>query len=72
VMSEGADALVGDQVTAEQIEPIEAMVEAVVALTCCPPQLTGRTLVSLDLIDELGLTVHALDGGPLTSTETAP
>jgi NAD(P)-dependent dehydrogenase (short-subunit alcohol dehydrogenase family) len=77
VMSEGADALVGDQVTAEQIEPMEAMVEAVVALICCPRDLTGRTLVSLDLIDELGLTVHALDGGPLdpegtSSTEIAP
>jgi NAD(P)-dependent dehydrogenase (short-subunit alcohol dehydrogenase family) len=72
VMSEGADALVGDQVTAEQIEPMEAMVEAVVALTCCPPELTGRTLVSLDLIDERGLTVHALDGTPLSPASTSP
>ena len=72
VMSEGADALVGDQVTADRIEPMEAMVEAVFALTCCPPDLTGRTLVSLDLIDELDLTVHALDGTPLSPASTSP
>ena len=71
-MSEGADALVGDQVTPDQIEPMEAMVEAVVALTHCAPDLTANLFVSLDLIDRLGLAVHALDGGPLTSTETAP
>jgi len=72
VMSEGADALVGDQVTADRIEPMEAMVEAVFTLTCCPPDLTGRTLVSLDLIDELDLTVHALDGTPLSPASTSP
>ena len=72
VMSEGADALVGDQVTADRIEPMEAMVEAVFALTCCPPDLTGRTLVSLDLIDELDLTVQALDGTPLSPASTSP
>jgi len=72
VMSEGADALVGDQVTADRIEPMEAMVEAVFALTSCPPDLTGRTLVSLDLIDELDLTVHALDGTPLSPASTSP
>ena len=72
VMSEGADALVGDQVTADRIEPMEAMVEAVFTLTCCPPDLTGRTLVSLDLIDELDLTVQALDGTPLSPASTSP
>jgi citronellol/citronellal dehydrogenase len=68
VMSEGAGALVGDRVTADQIEPMEAMVEAIVALTHSPPDLTGRLTVSLDLLDELGLTVHALDGSPLETT----
>jgi hypothetical protein len=38
------------------------MVEAVVALCDCPADLTGRTCVSLDLIDELGLEVRGLDG----------
>ena len=28
----------------------------------CPPDVTGRITVSLDLIDEWGLTVHGLDG----------
>jgi hypothetical protein len=64
VMSPGADALVGDTVRPDQIEPVEAMVEAVLALCDGPPDLTGRTCVSLDLIAELGLDVHALDGGP--------
>jgi citronellol/citronellal dehydrogenase len=68
VMSEGAAALVGDTVRADQIESMEEMVEAIVALTDCPPDLTGRTCVSLDLIAELGLTVHALDGTSLPTS----
>jgi citronellol/citronellal dehydrogenase len=70
VMSEGAAALVGDTVRADQIESMEEMVEAIVALTDCPPDLTGRTCVSLDLIAELGLTVHALDGTSLPASVT--
>jgi NAD(P)-dependent dehydrogenase (short-subunit alcohol dehydrogenase family) len=62
VLTEGAAALVGDSLTADQIESLEAMTEAVVALCDCPPELTGRICVSLDLIEELGLTVHDLDG----------
>jgi short-subunit dehydrogenase len=62
VMSEGATALVGNIVTADQIEPMESMVEAIIALTDCPITLTGRTCVSLDLVDELHLAVHNLDG----------
>ncbi len=62
VLTEGAAALVGDSLTADQIETLEEMVEAVVALCDCPPELTGRVCVSLDLIAELGLTVHELDG----------
>jgi len=62
VMSEGAEALVGDIVTDDQIEPMEAMVEGVAALCACPPERTGMVHVSLDLIDELGLTVMTLDG----------
>lgn len=67
VMSEGATALVGATVRDDQIESMEEMVEAIVALCDCPAELTGRTCVSLDLIDELDLTVHALDGTALSS-----
>ncbi len=65
VMSEGATALIGDTVRDDQIESMEEMVEAIVALADCPPAFTGRTCVSLDLIDELRLTVRALDGTAL-------
>ena len=64
VMSEGAHALVGDTVRDDQIESMEEMVEALVALGDCPPEVTGRNCVSLDLIDELKLSVRALDGSP--------
>jgi citronellol/citronellal dehydrogenase len=65
VLSEGAAELVGGQLRPDQIESMEQMVEGVVALCDCPADLTGQICVSLDLIDELGLTVHALDGAPL-------
>jgi len=65
VMTEGAAALVGDTIPEDQIESTEEMVEGILALADCEAQLTGRHLVSLDLIAELGLTVHALDGTPL-------
>jgi citronellol/citronellal dehydrogenase len=70
VMSEGATALVGATVRDDQIESMEEMVEAIVALCDCPAELTGRTCVSLDLIDELDLTVHALDGTALSPAST--
>lgn len=62
VLSEGATALVGATLRPDQIEPVEALVEAAVALCDCPEDLTGRTLVSLDLLADRGLTVHRLDG----------
>jgi NAD(P)-dependent dehydrogenase (short-subunit alcohol dehydrogenase family) len=62
VMSEGAEALVGGMVGADAIEPMETMVEATLALCDCPPERTGGTHVSLALLDELGVTVMALDG----------
>lgn len=65
VMTEGAAALVGDTIPKDQIESTEEMVEAILAVADCEAQLTGHHLVSLDLIAELGLTVHALDGTPL-------
>jgi citronellol/citronellal dehydrogenase len=62
VLSEGADALVGGTLRDDQIESMEAMVEAVLALCDCPPERTGGVYVSLDLLDELDRTVMSLDG----------
>jgi NAD(P)-dependent dehydrogenase (short-subunit alcohol dehydrogenase family) len=61
VLSEGADALVGDKLAPGQIESMEEMVEAAVALCDCEPDRTGGVHVSLDLIGELGLEVLGLD-----------
>jgi NAD(P)-dependent dehydrogenase (short-subunit alcohol dehydrogenase family) len=66
VMSEGAVALVGDTVRADQIESMEEMVEAIVGLGDCPADFTAHNCISLDLIDQMGLSVRALDGSPLT------
>jgi NAD(P)-dependent dehydrogenase (short-subunit alcohol dehydrogenase family) len=65
VLSEGAAELVGNTLRPDQIEPMEAMVEGVVHLCDCPADVTGRITVSLDLIEQEGLAVHALDGTPL-------
>ncbi len=62
VLSEGADVLVGKQLRPDQIESLEAMVEATVALCDCPIDCCGRILASLPLLDELGATVMTLDG----------
>lgn len=67
VMSEGAAVLVGEALPADQLESMEEMVEAIVALCDCPPERTGTTAVSLDLLTELGLTARALDGSPRTA-----
>ena len=67
VMSEGARELVGGTLRADQIESMEEMVEASVALCDCQADVTGRNTVSLDLIAEWGLTVHGLDGEKLTA-----
>ena len=65
VLSEGADVLVGDILREDQIESLEAMVEAVVALCDCPEDRTGACYPSLHLLDELAATVMTLDGsGP--------
>jgi citronellol/citronellal dehydrogenase len=62
VLSEGAAALVGSTLRPDQIESMEEMVEATVALCECPEDVTGRVAVSLDLIADWGLEVHGLDG----------
>jgi NAD(P)-dependent dehydrogenase (short-subunit alcohol dehydrogenase family) len=63
VMSEGAEMLVGGTVPAANIESMEQMVEAAVALCDCEPELTGRICVSLDLLAERGLSVPGAAGG---------
>jgi NAD(P)-dependent dehydrogenase (short-subunit alcohol dehydrogenase family) len=62
VLTEGARELVGPTLRPAQVESLEEMVEAIVALCTCPEEVTGQAHVSLDLIAEWGLTVHALDG----------
>jgi NAD(P)-dependent dehydrogenase (short-subunit alcohol dehydrogenase family) len=64
VLSEGAAELVGDRLRPDQIESMEEMVEGTVVLCDCPADVTGRITVSLDNIDEFGLTVRNLDGTP--------
>ena len=68
VMSEGAQILIGDFVRKDQIESMEEMVEATLALCCCDTESTGSVHVSLDLIEEWHLTVYDLDAkGPWTA-----
>jgi citronellol/citronellal dehydrogenase len=70
VMSEGAEALAGHVLRDDQKESMEQMVEATLALCDCLEERTGAVHVSLDLIDELGLTVMTLDGtGPWVAAQ---
>jgi citronellol/citronellal dehydrogenase len=62
VMSEGAEVLIGAPLSRDQVESMEEMVEAIVALCDCPPERTGLTHVSLDLLAELAIPVRRLDG----------
>jgi NAD(P)-dependent dehydrogenase (short-subunit alcohol dehydrogenase family) len=55
VLSPGAEALVGGTLRPDQIEPLEAMVEATLALCDCGPERTGKVHVSLELLAELGI-----------------
>ena len=57
VLSPGAEALVGGALTPDQIEPLEAMVEATLALCDCGPERTGKVHVSLELLAELGIAI---------------
>lgn len=66
VLSEGARVLVGETIRPDQVESLEQMVEAVVALCACATEVTGRTCVSLDLLDEWKLAVRGLDNKELT------
>ena len=68
VRTPGADALVADLMARNPalVEPMEVMVEAIVALcTGDPAVLTGRIVLSGHLLDELGITPRNLDGTPI-------
>lgn len=65
VMSEGADALVGGRIDPVKIESLEHMVEAVVALCCCGPEVTGWTTISHDVLAKGSFDVRGLDAAPL-------
>jgi citronellol/citronellal dehydrogenase len=67
VLSEGAKALVGETVQAHQIESMEEMVEAVIALCDCAEEVTGKVFVSLDLVADWKLDVRGLDGRSRTA-----
>jgi len=62
VMSEGFEALIGDQLPRELFESLEEIVEAVVALCDCPADVTGQITESLSLIADWDLSVHGLNG----------
>jgi NAD(P)-dependent dehydrogenase (short-subunit alcohol dehydrogenase family) len=62
VMSEGFEALIGDQLPRELFESLEEIVEAVVALCDCPAEVTGQITESLSLIADWDLSVHGLNG----------
>jgi NAD(P)-dependent dehydrogenase (short-subunit alcohol dehydrogenase family) len=62
VLTEGADALVGDTIDTSVMESMEEMVEGALALCRCPEDITGEIAVSLDLIERWALEVRGLDG----------
>jgi citronellol/citronellal dehydrogenase len=68
VMSEGAEALAGHVIRDDQKESMEEMVEAVVYLCDCAPEITGGVHVSLDVVADRDLTVMTLDGARPWST----
>ncbi len=62
VLSPGAAELVGEHLTPDQIESLEAMVEATLALCDCDADTTGGIHVSLDLLAARRIPVMKLDG----------
>jgi citronellol/citronellal dehydrogenase len=62
VLSEGADKLVGHQLSEDQIESMEAMCEAALWLCDCGPDHTGRIESSIDLLEREAVTVMNLQG----------
>jgi citronellol/citronellal dehydrogenase len=54
VPTEGAAQLVGSTLRPDRVESLDQMVEAVLLLCDCRPQLTGQACVSLDLLGPSG------------------
>ncbi|MEQ8840511.1 MAG: SDR family NAD(P)-dependent oxidoreductase [Acidimicrobiales bacterium] len=65
VLSEGADELVGAQLSEDQIESMEAMCEAALWLCDCGPDHTGKVEASLDLLTREGVAPMNLQGTAL-------
>ena len=65
VLSEGAVELAGDVLSPDQVEPLEAMVQAVLELCDCPADHTGRIETSLELLERDRVEVLGLDGTPV-------
>lgn len=65
VLTEGAAALVGEHYDDTVFESMEEMVEGVLVLCACPAQLTGGVRVSLDLLEQAGISARGLDGTPM-------
>lgn len=62
VLSEGAAAVTKGTLRDDQLESLEAMVEATLVLCDCGPDHTGRIESSLDLLEQFEITVMTLDG----------
>jgi short-subunit dehydrogenase len=62
VATEGAIAHLGDGIDADRYEPVEVMVEGVLALCDCPPERTGGVYEDQPLLRHLGVEIRTLDG----------
>jgi len=62
VATEGAIAHLGDGIDPDRYEPVEVMVEGIVALCDCGPERTGGIHTDQALITEIGAPVMTLDG----------
>jgi citronellol/citronellal dehydrogenase len=66
VLTPGVRAIGADRwIDPSMVEPVEAMAEAALALSCCGPDLTGRVIYSLRLLEELRRPIRTLDGKTL-------
>ena len=62
VLTEGAAALMGDNLDPALLEPVEAMAEAILLLATGPAEMTGGVYRSLDLLSRHDIEVMTLDG----------
>jgi NAD(P)-dependent dehydrogenase (short-subunit alcohol dehydrogenase family) len=70
VLTPGVRAIGADRwLDPSMIEPVEAIAEAALALSCCAAEITGRVTYSLHLLEELGRPIRTLDGTTLFRSE---